>query len=251
GAMDGNMKEVTQLPEPQTASLAELQQMKLFLKLLKKQEKELKELERKGSKRREELLQKYSVLFLEPVYPRGLDSQVVELKERLEMELIHLGEEYHDGIRRRKEQHATEQTAKITELAREKQIAELKALKESSESNIKDIKKKLEAKRLDRIQVMMRSTSDKAAQERLKKEINNSHIQEVVQTIKLLTEKTARYQQKLEEKQAENLRAIQEKEGQLQQEAVAEYEEKLKTLTVEVQEMVKNYMKEVFPDGPE
>uniref|UniRef100_A0A8C3PUR7 Phosphoinositide phospholipase C n=1 Tax=Chrysolophus pictus TaxID=9089 RepID=A0A8C3PUR7_CHRPC len=144
------------IPEPQTASLAELQQMKLFLKLLKKQEKELKELERKGSKRREELLQKYSVLFLEPVCPRGkkrsilttgdvgtcvqpvemaekLDSQVLELIERLEMELIHLGEEYHDGIRRRKEQHATEQTAKITELAREKQIAELKALKESSE----------------------------------------------------------------------------------------------------------------------
>lgn len=53
--------------EPETASLAELQQMKLFLKLLKKQEKELRELERKGSKRREELLQKYSVLFSEPV----------------------------------------------------------------------------------------------------------------------------------------------------------------------------------------
>ncbi|XP_052551315.1 1-phosphatidylinositol 4,5-bisphosphate phosphodiesterase beta-2 isoform X1 [Tympanuchus pallidicinctus] len=280
---DGNMKEVTQLPEPQTASLTELQQMKLFLKLLKKQEKELKELERKGSKRREELLQKYSVLFLEPVCPRGkkrsvhsrktqkkrslttgdvgtcmqpvemaekLNSQVLELKERLEMELICLGEEYHDEIRRRKEQHATEQTAKITELAREKQIAELKALKESSQSNIKDIKKKLEVKRVDRIQVMMKSTSDKAAQERLKKEINNSHIQEVVQTIKLLTEKTARYQQRLEEKQAENLRAIQEKEGQLQQEALAEYEEKLKTLTVEVQETVKNYVKEIFPDGP-
>lgn len=57
--------------EPQTASLAELQQMKLFLKLLKKQEKELKELERKGSKRREELLQKYSALFSEPIYHGG------------------------------------------------------------------------------------------------------------------------------------------------------------------------------------
>jgi len=33
-----------------------------------------------------------------------------------------------------------------------------------------------------------------------------------------LTEKTARYQQKLEEKQAENLRAIQEKEGQVKAE---------------------------------
>ncbi|NXE84277.1 PLCB2 phosphodiesterase, partial [Cochlearius cochlearius] len=270
--------------EPQTASLTELQQMKLFLKLLKKQEKELRELERKGSKRREELLQKYSVLFSEPVCYGGKkrmihtrktqkkrilttgdvgtcanpvemaessDSRVLELRERLEMDLIQLGEEHHHGIRRKKEQHATEQVTKIIELAREKQTAELKALKESSESNIKDIKKKLEAKRVDRIQAMMRNTSDKAAQERLKKEINNSHIQEVVQTIKLVTEKTARYQQKLEEKQADNLRTIKEKESQLQQEALAEYEEKLKSLNVEVQEMVKNYVKAGFPGEPE
>ncbi|NXL49260.1 PLCB2 phosphodiesterase, partial [Podilymbus podiceps] len=270
--------------EPQTASLAELQQMKLFLKLLKKQEKELRELERKGSKRREELLQKYSVLFSEPVCYRGkkrmihtrktqkkrslttgdvgtcanpvemaesIDSHVLELRERLEMDLIHLGEEHHDGIRRKKEQHATEQITKIIELAREKQTAELKALKESSESNIKDIKKKLEAKRVERIQSMLRNTSDKAAQERLKKEINNSHIQEVVQTIKLVIEKTARCQQKLEEKQADNLRTIKEKESQLQREALAEYEEKMKSLNVEVQEMVKSYPKVGFPGEPE
>ncbi|NXX03858.1 PLCB2 phosphodiesterase, partial [Larus smithsonianus] len=268
--------------EPQTASLAELQQIKVFLKLLKRQEKELRELERRGSKRREELLQKYSVLFSESVCYGGkkrnarktqkkrsltpgdvgtranpvemaesIDSRVLELRERLEMDLIQLGEEHHDGIRRKKEQHATEQVMKITELAREKQAAELKALKDSSESNIKDIKKKLEAKRVDRIQTMMRNTSDKAAQERLKKEINNSHIQEVVQTIKLVTEKTARYQQKLEEKQADNLRTIKEKESQLQQEALAEYEEKLRSLNMEVQELVKNYAKAGFPGEPE
>ncbi|XP_049676984.1 1-phosphatidylinositol 4,5-bisphosphate phosphodiesterase beta-2 isoform X1 [Accipiter gentilis] len=283
-AKDENVIEMMQIAEPQTASLVELQQMKLFLKLLKKQEKELRELERKGSKRREELLQKYSVLFSDPVcygckrrmmhtrrtqkkrslttgdvgtcanpveMAESIDSRILELRERLEMDLIHLGEEHHDGIRRKKEQHATEQVTKIIELAREKQTAELKALKESSESNIKDIKKKLEAKRVDRIQTMMRNTSDKAAQERLKKEINNSHIQEVVQTIKLVTQKTAMYQQKLEEKQADNLRTIKEKESQLQQEALAEYEEKLKTLTMEVQEMVKNYVKPGFPGEPE
>ncbi|XP_009281974.1 PREDICTED: 1-phosphatidylinositol 4,5-bisphosphate phosphodiesterase beta-2 isoform X2 [Aptenodytes forsteri] len=283
-AKDENVIEVTQIAEPRTASLAELQQMKLFLKLLKKQEKELRELEQKGRKRREELLQKYSVLFLEPACYRGkkrmirarktqkkrslatgdvgtcanpvemaesIDSRVLELRGRLEMDLIQLGEEHHGGIRRKKEQHATEQVTKIIELAREKQTAELKALKESSESNIKDIKKKLEAKRMDRIQTMMRNTSDKAAQERLKKEINNSHIQEVVQTIKLVTEKTARYQQKLEEKQADNLRTIKEKESQLQQEALAEYEEKLKSLNMEVQELVKNYTKAGFPGQPE
>ncbi|XP_053922696.1 1-phosphatidylinositol 4,5-bisphosphate phosphodiesterase beta-2 isoform X2 [Cuculus canorus] len=278
---DESAIEATQIAEPQTASIAELQQMKLFLKLLKKQEKELRELERKGCKRREELLQKYSVLFSEPLCYGGkkrminsrktqkkrslttgdvgtcanpvemAESQVLELRERLEMDLTHLGEEHYDGIRRKKEQHATEQVTKIIELAREKQATELKALKESLESNIKDIKKKLEAKRVDRIQAVMRSTSNKAAQERLKKEINNSHIQEVVQTIKLVTEKTDRYQQKLEEKQAENLRAIKEKESQLQQEALVEYEEKLKRLSMEVQEMVKNYARGSFPGEPE
>ncbi|KAM9557358.1 1-phosphatidylinositol 4,5-bisphosphate phosphodiesterase beta-2 isoform 1-T1 [Guaruba guarouba] len=283
-AKDENVVEVLQMAEPETASLAELQQMKLFLKLLKKQEKELRELERKGSKRREELLQKYSVLFSESVCYGGKkrmvhnrktlkkrslsrgdvgtcanpvdtaesgDSQVVELRERLEMDLVLLGEEHHEGIRRKKEQHATEQVTKIIELAREKQTAELKALKEMSESNIKDIKKRLEAKRVERIQTMMRNTSEKAAQERLKKEINNSHIQEVVQTIKLVTEKTARYQQRLEEKQADNLRTIKEKESQLQQQAQAEYEEKLKSLKMEVQEMVKNYVKAGFPGEQE
>ncbi|NXW33387.1 PLCB2 phosphodiesterase, partial [Phaetusa simplex] len=281
-AVDKTASRLFSVLEPQTASLAELQQIKVFLKLLKRQEKELRELERRGSKRRVELLQKYSVLFSESVCYGGkkrnarktqkkrsltpgdvgtcanpvemaesIDSRVLELRERLEMDLIQLGEEHHDGIRRKKEQHATEQVMKITELAREKQAAELKALKESSESNIKDIKKKLEAKRVDRIQTMMRNTSDKAAQERLKKEINNSHIQEVVQTIKLVTEKTARYQQKLEEKQADNLRTIKEKESQLQQEALAEYEEKLRNLNTEVQEMVKNYAKAGFPGEPE
>ncbi|NXJ77507.1 PLCB2 phosphodiesterase, partial [Trogon melanurus] len=283
-AVGANTLSLFCVAEPQTASLAELQQMKLFLKLLKKQEKELRDPERKRSKRREELLQKYSVLFSEAACYGGkkrmihtrktqkkrslttgdvstcanpveiaesVDNRVLELRERLEMDLIRLGEEHYEGIRRKKEQHATEQVSKLTELAREKQAAELKAFKESSESNIKDIKKKLEAKRVDRIQAMMRNTSDKAAQERLKKEINNSHIQEVVQTIKMVTEKAARYQQKLEEKQADNLRAIKERESQLQQEALVEYEENLRSLNMEVQEMVKSYIRAGFPDTPE
>lgn len=45
----------------------------------------------------------------------SIDSRVWELRERLEMDLIHLGEEHHDGIRRKKEQHATEvRTANVS-----------------------------------------------------------------------------------------------------------------------------------------
>ncbi|NXY49570.1 PLCB2 phosphodiesterase, partial [Ceuthmochares aereus] len=259
--------------EPQTVSLEELQQMKLFVKLLKKQEKELRELERKGCKRREELLQKYSVHFSEPLCDGGkkrtinsrkiqkkrslttgdvgtcanpveiAESQVLELRERLEMDLTRLGEEHYEGIRRKKEQHATEQVAKITELAREKQAAELKALKESSESNIKDIKKKLEAKRVDRVQALGLAKAFPYKQLNFKCFFNVLFLK--------VTEKTDRCQQKLEEKQAENLRAIKEKEGQLQQEARAEYEEKLRRLSLEVQELVKNCTRGGFPGEPE
>uniref|UniRef100_A0A8C3UTU4 Phosphoinositide phospholipase C n=1 Tax=Catharus ustulatus TaxID=91951 RepID=A0A8C3UTU4_CATUS len=153
--------------EPETITLAELQQKKRFLKLLKRQEKELRELEQKGSKQREELLQKYSVLFSEQASPGGKKRTIrtrktqkkrsvtpsdagtsanpvkaaetidhhwlVELRDRLEMDLIHLGEEHHNRIRRKKEQHATEQVARILELAREKQAAELRVLRDTSE----------------------------------------------------------------------------------------------------------------------
>lgn len=68
--------------EPQTASLEELQQVKNFGKLLKKQEKELKELERKMVKRREELLQKYAVLFTELVDQTGKKKMLNPKKKR-------------------------------------------------------------------------------------------------------------------------------------------------------------------------
>nr|XP_060616268.1 1-phosphatidylinositol 4,5-bisphosphate phosphodiesterase beta-2 [Anolis sagrei ordinatus] len=278
---DENLKEATNVTtEPQTATIEELQQIKAFGKLLKKQDKELKELERKMIKRREELLQKYAVLFTElaaqpgkkkaPGPPRNPkkkscrrlpldesrdsveiaespDNRVLELKDKLEEELLQMGEEHYDGIRKKKEQHATEHIAKTIELARDKQAAELKALKESCESETKEMKKKLEAKRLDKVQSIAKNTTDKSAQERLKKEINNAHIQEVVQTVKQMNEKQNRYQQILEAKQTACIEKIKEKENQLQEEAFIEYEGKVEGLSAEVQDLVKTCVKVSFP----
>ncbi|XP_068961836.1 1-phosphatidylinositol 4,5-bisphosphate phosphodiesterase beta-2 [Petaurus breviceps papuanus] len=257
--------------EPQTASLEELQQLKGFLKLQKRQEKELRELERRGARRWEELLQKYANLQAEltaqsgckklsvtkgsrkkrnlpleetsgtgPMEgPESTDGRVQELKEKLETELYHQGEEQYESIMKRKEQHGMEQIAKVMELAQEKQAAEIKALKESAESNTKEMKKKLEVKRLERIQAMSKITSDKMAQERLKREINNSHIQEVVHIIKQMTETLERHQERLEEKQAACLEQIREKEKKFQQEALSEYEERMKGLEARVKEAVR------------
>uniref|UniRef100_G1PB22 1-phosphatidylinositol 4,5-bisphosphate phosphodiesterase n=2 Tax=Myotis TaxID=9434 RepID=G1PB22_MYOLU len=190
-----------------------------------------------------------------PEGPEGADPRVRKLRDRLELELRQQREEQCECVLKRKGAALGRHIAKMMELAREKQAAELKTLKETSESDTKEMKKKLEAKRLERIQAMVKVTADKMAQERLKKEINNSHIQEVVQVINQMTESLERHQEKLEEKQAACLEQIRELEKQLQQEVLAEYEARMKGLETEVKESVRTCLRTYFPaeaeDKPE
>ncbi|XP_047594343.1 1-phosphatidylinositol 4,5-bisphosphate phosphodiesterase beta-2 isoform X3 [Lutra lutra] len=280
--------------EPQTASPEELRELKGVVKLQRRHEKELRDLERRGARRWEELLQrgaaelaglgpqgaggcggrrlgpgkgsrKKRTLQCEEAAgaapgegregPEGADARARELQDRLELELLQQGEEQYECILKRKEQHVAEQIAKMMELAREKQAAELKTLKETLETDTKEMKKKLEAKRLERIQAMVKVTPDKMAQERLKREINNSHIQEVVQVIKQMTENLEKHQEKLEEKQAACLEQIRGMEKQFQQEVLAEYEVRMKGLEAEVKESVKACLRNCLPseakDKPE
>ncbi|XP_066885059.1 1-phosphatidylinositol 4,5-bisphosphate phosphodiesterase beta-2 isoform X1 [Kogia breviceps] len=276
--------------EPRTASLEELRELKAVVKLQRRHEKELRELERRGARRWEELKQrgaaqraefgtpgaggsgegrgrklgpgkgsrkKRTPPGVEPAGaapaegPEGADARLRELRERLELELLQQGEEQCECVLRRREQQVAEQMTKMMELAREKQAAELKTLKETLETDTKEMKKKLEAKRLERIQAMMKVTTDKMAQERLKREINNSHIQEVVQVIKQMTENLERHQEKLEQKQAACLEQIREMEKQFQQEVLEEYEAKMKGLEVEVKESVRTCLRACLPSVEE
>ncbi|XP_066198791.1 1-phosphatidylinositol 4,5-bisphosphate phosphodiesterase beta-2 isoform X2 [Saccopteryx leptura] len=274
--------------EPQTASLEELKELKGVVKLRRRHEKELRELEQRGARRCEELLQRGAAQLAEFGPPgaagacggrrlcpgkgsrkkrtllseetagatqgeglEGADTRVHELRDRLELELLRQGEEQYASILKRKEQHVAEQIAKMIELARAKQATELKTLKETSESDTKEMKKKLEAKRLERIQAMIKVTTDKMAQQRLKREINNSHIQEVVQVINQMTESLERHQEQLEEKQAACLEQIREMEKQFQQEALTEYEARMKGLEAAVKESVRTCLRACFPSEAE
>ncbi|XP_057637411.1 1-phosphatidylinositol 4,5-bisphosphate phosphodiesterase beta-2 isoform X4 [Chionomys nivalis] len=272
-----------EVAEPQTASLEELQELKSVVKLQRRHEKELRELERRGARRWEELLQRgtaqlaelgapgaackirpgkgsrkkriqpceETVVVAPSELPEAADPRVQELKDRLEQELQQQGEEQYRSVLKRKEQHVTEQIAKMMELAREKQAAELKTFKETSELDTKEMKKRLEAKRLERIQAMTKVTTDKVVQERLKREINSSHIQEVVQAIKQMTETLERHQEKLEGKQTACLEKIRELEKQFQEKALAEYEARMKGLETEVKESVRACFKACFPSETE
>ncbi|KAM9201792.1 1-phosphatidylinositol 4,5-bisphosphate phosphodiesterase beta-2 isoform 4-T4 [Dugong dugon] len=276
----------TAADKPQTASLEELRELKGVVKLQRRHEKELRELERLGARRWEELLQRGAAQLAGLAPPGGggggrklgpgkgsrkkrtlpceaasgaalvegrecAGARMREQKEKLELKLLQQGEEQYERLLKRKEQNMAELIAKMIELAQEKQAAELKTLKETSENDSKEMKKKLEAKRLERIQAMTKITTDKMAQERLKREINNSHIQEVVQVIKQMTETLEKQQVKLREKQAACLEQIREVEKQFQQEALAEYEARMKGLEAEVKESVRACLRTCFPSEAE
>ncbi|KAB1277972.1 1-phosphatidylinositol 4; 5-bisphosphate phosphodiesterase beta-2 [Camelus dromedarius] len=248
-AKEGTTKEAA---EPQTASLEELRKLKGVVKLQRRHEKELRELERRGTRRWEELLQRGAAQLhgsgAAGRGPEGNGHARARAEGQAGAGAAAAGRGQCECILKRKEQHVVEQMTKMMELAREKQAAELKTLKETLEIDTKEVKKRLEAKRLERIQAMIKVTTDKMAQERLKREINNSHIQEVVQVIKQNLE---RHQEKLEEKQAACLEQIREMEKQFQQEALAEYEARMKGLEVDVKELVKASLRACFPSAEE
>uniref|UniRef100_A0A8C7FTF9 1-phosphatidylinositol 4,5-bisphosphate phosphodiesterase n=1 Tax=Oncorhynchus kisutch TaxID=8019 RepID=A0A8C7FTF9_ONCKI len=111
--------------KPSTVPCEELLQHKSFLKVTKRQEKDMKELEKKFQKKGEELIQKYSDTFKalkkknsmkkkevggETAEPGPRVERVMEQKERLQVELKALWVEQCDQLKKRKEQHATEST---------------------------------------------------------------------------------------------------------------------------------------------
>ncbi|XP_067894492.1 1-phosphatidylinositol 4,5-bisphosphate phosphodiesterase beta-2-like [Heterodontus francisci] len=266
--------------EPLT--IDELKTHKAFVKVQRKQEKELKELERKSQKKKDDLIQKYystfselrkkncllskghkkkwslsniqeSVLCGESLNP--IDSttssgaaaeRVSELKDKLQADLQRVHTELYELIRNRKEQHITEQVAKLVEIAKEKQAAALKSLKEAAESEMKEVKKRIELKRQEKIEIMLKNTSDKTVQERRKKEVNDHHIQMSVKLFKLALENQSNLESKLEEKQSANLEEIKEKEKEYQQEAQNEYEAKMRALPQVVVELSKSIIATKF-----
>ncbi|KAK7153448.1 hypothetical protein R3I93_011380 [Phoxinus phoxinus] len=161
--------------DPSTVTCEELQLHKNFLKVTKKQEKDLKDMEKKFQKKREELIQKYSEQFkalkkkntAKKAGAEGPEAgdQMNELKQKLKSELRALLVEHHDQLKKKKEQHNTERLTKLLETATEKHCSEIKAL--NSDSKKKDrLKKCKSTEQLDNdsAQVKHRTHADRLLQ---------------------------------------------------------------------------------------
>ncbi|XP_038638637.1 1-phosphatidylinositol 4,5-bisphosphate phosphodiesterase beta-2-like isoform X2 [Scyliorhinus canicula] len=295
GAMDitpntptclGNEESSKDTTELEPLTIDELKTHKAFVKVQKKQEKELKELERKCQKKKDDVIQKYSSSFSELrkknvslskgfrkkwslgnihesaicgeslTPPDSMSSNGAaaergsELRDKMQADLQRVHTEQYKLIRDRKEQHITEQVAKLMEIAKEKQVAALKILKESAESEMKDVKKKIELKRQEKIETMLKNTADKSLQEKRKKEINEHHIQMSVKLFKLALANQSNALSKLDEQHTAKLEEIKEKEKEYQQEAQNEYEAKLDALPQVVVELSESIITTKFTLEP-
>ncbi|XP_061105892.1 1-phosphatidylinositol 4,5-bisphosphate phosphodiesterase beta-2 isoform X2 [Conger conger] len=133
-------------PEPSSVTLDELKQHKSFVKVIKRQEKEIREMEKKSQKKADDLIQKYKESFKsvkkkssgkkkENGDPTLVPDKAVELKAKLLTELKMLWEGQYELLKKKKEQHATEQLTKLLDLAAEKHAKETQALESVKNKN--------------------------------------------------------------------------------------------------------------------
>uniref|UniRef100_A0A3P8U145 1-phosphatidylinositol 4,5-bisphosphate phosphodiesterase n=1 Tax=Amphiprion percula TaxID=161767 RepID=A0A3P8U145_AMPPE len=129
--------------EPSTVTTEQLTQHKNYLKVIKRQEKEMKEAEKKYQKKGEDLIQKYTDSFKAIKKKASVKKKegggdtsdssvskerVKEQKEKMQAELLALWTEQSDQMKKKKEQCATERLAKLLEMATERHSSELKTL---------------------------------------------------------------------------------------------------------------------------
>ncbi|XP_062371755.1 1-phosphatidylinositol 4,5-bisphosphate phosphodiesterase beta-3 [Sardina pilchardus] len=220
-------------------SIDELRQQKSFVKLLRKQCKELKELRKKHlrkvwsvskeqksrcnkvtsdiQRRRSQAEKKLRLSIKknepeEPVRSELCELEVeqqkatVQLREWQMQELLMLRQGQHQLEREKKHTHLREAYSKLKEIAIDCQVAQLKKLKEICEKEKRELQKILDRKRLNSIIEAKKGDREKAESEL--NEINRKHITESVNLIRRLEEQQTKRQDKLKLAQVEVLKSI-------------------------------------------
>ncbi|XP_070776151.1 1-phosphatidylinositol 4,5-bisphosphate phosphodiesterase beta-2 isoform X2 [Enoplosus armatus] len=243
---ESSSQPLTSSKEPSTVPTEELTQHKNYVKVIKRQEREMKEAEKKYQKKGEDLIQKYSDSFKAikkkasvkkkegggNTSDSGVNTErVQEQKEKMQVELQAVWTEQCDQLRKKKEQCATERLAKLLEMATERHYSELKTLESESKEN----KKKTHSKR---------SSSEKA---KLKKAMSTEVLDEPSQSDAASSDYSGQ-QEALMKKQAATLEEIKALTNQLNQEAMKEHEQKVRSLPAEVREAVNVCVGAHFPD---
>uniref|UniRef100_A0A674N5Z9 phosphoinositide phospholipase C n=1 Tax=Takifugu rubripes TaxID=31033 RepID=A0A674N5Z9_TAKRU len=248
--------------ELEAQTLEELKQQKGFVREQRKQYKEMKELVRKHHRKTSELIKEHNARMsdLQSQHQRRraalhkshkrdgkksrseqslstLDQELceldqecsqrlAELKEQQQQQLLTLRQEQYYSEKYQKREHIKQLVEKLTTIAEECQNIQLKKLKDICEKEKKDLKKRMDKKRQEKISEA--KSKDKNVTEEEKLEINRSFVNEVVQYIKRVIISCSDVYLVL---------------LQLQSDLDQEYQDKFRRLPVEIQEFVQDSSK--------
>ncbi|XP_074541137.1 1-phosphatidylinositol 4,5-bisphosphate phosphodiesterase beta-1 isoform X1 [Halichoeres trimaculatus] len=270
------------LTELEAQTVEELKQQKGFVREQRKQYKEMKELVRKHHRKTSELIKEHTarVSELQSQHQRRrsalqkshkrdgkksrsehslstLDQELcdleqecsqrlAELKEQQQQQLLTLRQEQYYSEKYQKREHIKQLVEKLTTIAEECQSAQMKKLRDICEKEKKDLKKKMDKKRQEKINEA--KSKDKNVTEEEKLEINRSFVNEVVQYIKRLEDAQSKRQERLQEKHKDIRQQILDERPKLQSDLDQEYQDKFRRLPVEIQEFVQDSSKAKLND---
>uniref|UniRef100_A0A8C6LED8 1-phosphatidylinositol 4,5-bisphosphate phosphodiesterase n=1 Tax=Nothobranchius furzeri TaxID=105023 RepID=A0A8C6LED8_NOTFU len=262
------------LTELEAQTVEELKQQKGFVREQRKQYKEMKELVRKHHRKTSELIKEQTarVSELQSQHQRRrsalqkshkrdgkksrsdqslstLDQDLCdleqecsqklsELKEQQQQQLLALRQEQYYSEKYLKREHLKQLVEKLTTIAEECQSAQLKKIRDICEKEKKDLKKKMDKKRQEKINDA--KSKDKNLTEEEKLEINKSFVNEVVQYIKRLEDAQSKRQERLTEKHKDIQQQILDERPKMQSDLDQEYQDKFRRLPVEIQEFVQD-----------
>uniref|UniRef100_A0A8D2ZXZ6 1-phosphatidylinositol 4,5-bisphosphate phosphodiesterase n=1 Tax=Scophthalmus maximus TaxID=52904 RepID=A0A8D2ZXZ6_SCOMX len=262
----------TQSAGLEAQTLEELKQQKGFVREQRKQYKEMKELVRKHHRKTSEVIKEHTarVSELQSQHQRRrsalqkillfscsncpdmgqlhhlFSSKLAELKEQQQQQLLTLRQEQYYSEKYQKREHIKQLVEKLTTIAEECQSAQLKKIRDICEKEKKDLKKKMDKKRQEKINEA--KSKDKNVTEEEKLEINRSFVNEVVQYIKRLEDAQSKRQERLLEKQKDIRQQILDERPKLQSDLDQEYQDKFRRLPVEIQEFVQDSSKAKHSD---
>lgn len=270
------------LTEFEAQTLEELKQQKGFVREQRKQYKEMKELVRKHHRKTSELIKEHTarVSELQNQHQRRraallkshkrdgkksrsehslstLDQELMdldlecnqklsELREQQQQQLLTLRQEQYYSEKYQKREHIKQLVEKLNTIADECQNAQLKKLRDICEKEKKELKKKMDKKRQEKINEV--KSKDKNVTEEEKLEINRSFVNEVVQYIKRLEDAQVKRQERLLEKHKDIRQQILDERPKLQSDLDQEYQDKFRRLPVEIQEFVQDSGKTKLSD---
>ncbi|XP_016393939.1 1-phosphatidylinositol 4,5-bisphosphate phosphodiesterase beta-1-like [Sinocyclocheilus rhinocerous] len=236
------------LTEMEAQTVEELKQQKGFVREQRRHYKEMKDLVKKHHKKTTEMIKEHTAKYNEFQHDylrkravllksakrdgkkRCLSSSPEHGASFFEQEIL-----YHSVIE------------KLTAIAEESQSNQMKKIKELCEKEKKELKKKMDKKRQEKISEA--KSKEKHLTEEEKLEINRSYVNEVVQHIKRLEDAQTKRHEKLVETHKSILQQILDEKPKLQNDLDQEYQDKFRRLPLEIQEFVQESTKRKTEDG--